>query len=246
MEYRITEECLTLFNVNGTSRKTQKSELLQKLVQQPIAVPSYIALIWRLASPTLDDREKPDGSAYTWSDYTKKVIGMLFAHHVDATTIVCINDPYDRTESIKDDERELRIQGKGHIPNVYMKLTDKFPSIRDFKTFLCSSANKKRLQTLIRSQLCEIAHSINQVLLYSVGEDCVNLSSGNVLPDLAFNQCEADTIMLSFYTALRASGQNDPVVIDAADTDVYIQAAAISHDVPGVICIKKKDELFFC
>ena len=152
---------------------------------------------------------------------------MLFARHMDATIIVCINDPYDRTESIKDDERELRIQGKGHIPNVYMKLTDKFPSIRDFKTFLCSSANKKRLQTLIRSQLCEIAHSINQVLLYSVGEDCVNLSSGNVLPDLAFNQCEADTIMLSFYTALRASGQNDPVVIDAADTDVYIQTAAI-------------------
>ena len=64
--------------------------------------------------------------------------------------------------------------------------------------------------------------------------------------DLAFDQCEADTIILSFYTALRASGYNDPVIIDAADTDVYIQAAAISHDVPGIICIKKKKELLFC
>ena len=87
---------------------------------------------------------------------------------------------------------------------------------------------------------------MNQVLLYSVGADCVDLSSGNVRQDLGFNQCEADTIMLSFYVALWASGYNDPVVIDATDTDVCIQAPAVSHDVPGVICIKKKDELLFC
>ena len=246
MKYRITEECLILFNVNGSFRKTQKSKLLQKLVQEPIAVPSYTALVdmgmvWRLASPTMDDREKPDGSYYTWGDYTKKIVSMLLARHEDATTIICINDPYDCTESIKDDERESRIQGRGHIPNVYMKSTDKFPSIRDFKTFLCSSGNKKRLQTLIKSHLYEIAKSMNQVLLYSVGADCVDLSSGSVRQDLGFNQCEADTIMLSFYVALRASGYNDPVVIDATDTDVYIQAAAVSHDIPGVICIKKKN-----
>lgn len=250
MKYRITEECLTLFNVNGSFRKTLKSKLLQKLVQEPIVVPSYTVLvdmgmIWRLASPTMDDREKPDGSYYTWGDCTKKIVSMLLARQ-DATTIICINDPYDCTESIKDDERESRIQGRGHIPNVYMKSTDKFPSIRDFKTFLCSSGNKKRLQTLIKSHLYEIAKSMKQVLLYSVGADCVDLSSGNVRQNLGFNQCEADTIMLSFYVALRASGYNDPVVIDATDTDVYIQAAAVSHDVPGVICIKKKDELLFC
>ena len=144
VKYRITEECLTLFNVNASSRWTQK------LVQQPIAVPFYTALvdmrmIWHLASPTIDDREKPNGSSYMWIDYTKKVISMLLVWHVDTSTIIWINDPYDRTESIKDDERELRIQGQGHIPNVYMKSTDKSSSIRDFKTFICNSRNKKRL-----------------------------------------------------------------------------------------------------
>ncbi|CAB3976667.1 Hypothetical predicted protein [Paramuricea clavata] len=188
MKYRITEECLTLFNVNGTFRKTQKSKILQKLTQEPIDVSSYTALvdmgmIWRLASPTMEDREKNDGSTYTWGNYTDKVTSMLLARHVDATTIICINDPYDHVESIKDDE---------------------------------------------------------------LGVECVNLSSGSIQQDLAFDQCEADTIILSFYTALRASGYNDPVIIDAADTDVYIQAAAISHDVPGIICIKKKKELLFC
>ena len=30
MKHRVSEECLTLFNANGTFRKTQKSKLLQK------------------------------------------------------------------------------------------------------------------------------------------------------------------------------------------------------------------------
>lgn len=160
----------------------------------------------------MEDREKTDGSDYTWSDYTNKVTSMLLARHVDATTIICIKILTTSLNLFKDDERESHIQGQQrHIPNVYMKPTDKFPSARDFKTFLCSSINKKRLQTLIKSQLSKVAQSIHQ--------------SG---------------------AALRAYDYNDPVVIDAADTDVYIQAAAISHDVPGVICIKKKKELYFC
>ena len=44
MKHCLTEECLPLFNTNGTFRKTQKSKLLEKLTQQPIKVPSYIAL----------------------------------------------------------------------------------------------------------------------------------------------------------------------------------------------------------
>ena len=36
------------------------------------------------------------------------------------------------------------------------------------------------------------------------------------------------------------------MVVDAEDTDVYIQAAAISYNIPGIICMKKKKEFFFC
>ena len=39
---------------------------------------------------------------------------------------------------------------------------------------------------------------------------------------------------------MRESGYSGPVVIDAADTDSYVAAAAISHQLPGVLCIKKK------
>ena len=85
--------------------------------------------------------EEGDGSPYTWGDYTNKIASMILARHVDATTICCINDSYDYTESIKDDEQELHIQGQGHIPNVFMKSHDQFPSAREFKTILCSAAS---------------------------------------------------------------------------------------------------------
>ena len=106
MKHRVSDECLALFNVNGTFRKTQKSKLLQKLTQQPLDVRSYTALvdmgmIWRLASPTAEDREKGDGSPYTWGDYTSKIASIILARHVNATIIICINDPYDYSESIR-------------------------------------------------------------------------------------------------------------------------------------------------
>lgn len=97
MKHLLTEECLTLFNVNGTFRKTQKNKLLQKLTQQPLDVQSYTALvdmgmIWRLASPTAEDREKGDGSPYARGNYTNKIVTMILARHVKASTIICIND----------------------------------------------------------------------------------------------------------------------------------------------------------
>ena len=66
----------------------------------------------------------------------------------------------------------------------------------------------------------------------------MSLSSGNAEDSLSFSQGDADTIMLSIYAARRSSGYSNPVVIGAEDTDVYIQAAAISHDIPGILCIK--------
>ena len=72
-------------------------------------------------------------------------MSLILARHVNATTIICITDLYDYAEPIKDDERDLRIQGQGPIPNVYMKLADLFPTSSKFKTILCSAGNKKRL-----------------------------------------------------------------------------------------------------
>ena len=36
LKHRVVEECVALFNSNGTYRKTQKSKLIQKFSLQPI------------------------------------------------------------------------------------------------------------------------------------------------------------------------------------------------------------------
>ena len=123
-----------LINYNGTYRKTQKSQLLQKLclqsvnLQEPYTALIDMGMVWRMATPTSEDRQKPDSTQYTWSDYVSKVVNIILARHVRADRIICVNDPYDAANSTKDNEKDLRAQGKAHIPNTYMKLDDPFPS----------------------------------------------------------------------------------------------------------------------
>jgi len=52
--------------------------------------------------------------------------------------------------------------------------------------------------------------------------------------------------LFSFYAVLHESGYAGPVVIDATDTDVYIAAGYISHQLPGMLCIKRKQETILC
>ena len=48
------------------------------------------------------------------------------------------------------------------------------------------------------------------------------------------------------YCTLRQSGYSGPVVIDAADTDVYVVASAISQKLLGILCIKRNKETVLC
>jgi len=74
-----------------------------------------------MATPTAEDHQTQDGTPYKWSDYVQKVSSIIFARHNNATCIICVNDPHDTAYSTKDDEQDLRIQGRTHIPNIYMK-----------------------------------------------------------------------------------------------------------------------------
>ena len=252
LEQRVVEECVTLFNSNGTHRKTQKSKFIEKLslhsveLQEPYIVLVDMGMIWRMATPSAEDRQTQDGTPYKWADYLHKLSSIILARHRDAFRIICVNDSYDAAYSTKDDERDLRVQGNAHVPNTYIKLGDPFHSDRAFKTLLCSVSNKGRLQNLICSYLTDLAQSVDAEIIYSVGSHCTNLSTQQVMQDYTFHQSEADTIIFSAYAVLRESGYSGPVVIDAADTDAYIAAASISQQLPGILCIKRKQELIFC
>lgn len=127
LERRVTEECLSLYNVDGSMRKTVKSKLLDLFNLDPVADAPRdhvslvdMGMIWRLATPTPEDREarKRDGSEYRWHDYLNKICAIILSRHADARLIILVNDKYDLPFSIMDDEHDRRAAKYPRIPNV--------------------------------------------------------------------------------------------------------------------------------
>ena len=85
LEHRVVEECVALFKCNGTCRKTQKSKLIQKLslqyvdLQEPYIAIVDIGMIWRMATPSAEDRQTQDGTPYKWSDYVHKLASIILS-----------------------------------------------------------------------------------------------------------------------------------------------------------------------
>ena len=77
MEYRVTEECSSLFNTNGAMVKVQKS-LIEQLLPYGKLTNSIslidMGFIWRLSTTCSEDREKNDESIFTWRDYASKCL----------------------------------------------------------------------------------------------------------------------------------------------------------------------------
>ena len=116
LENWVTDECLAVFNTNGTMVKTQKSKLLQSFVFAPLDftdLQNYTAVVdmgffWRLCMPTGEDREKGDETKYTWADHANKIFFTIMNRHLNAKMVIFVNDLYDVIDSVKAEERVRR------------------------------------------------------------------------------------------------------------------------------------------
>jgi hypothetical protein len=248
-KHRITSESLPTFNANGTFRKCQKSQLVHCMntkTNSADKILEYTAIIdmgmiIRKAIPNKEQRLNEDGSSLTWENYIDTCTDIIFKRHRNASTIICVNDPYGKEESIKYEERERRSNGQ-KTPNTHMKLQDQFPSNNEFNKILKSDYNKSRIQGFIKESLARRSRAEGVRVLYSL-ETCVDLADNSEIPELSCSQAEADTIMLSIYYYLRTSlNDTKPVVIDSEDADVYVQAAYVAHKLPGELKIYRKSE----
>ena len=104
-------------------------------------------MIGSMASPTAADRQTEDGTPYKWPDYEHKVSSIILARHGDADRVICVNDPYDAAYLTKDDERDLRVQGKAHVPNTNMKLADPSLAPERSKRWCVASATRGSCNT---------------------------------------------------------------------------------------------------
>ena len=55
-----------------------------------------MGLLWRLPTPSSADREKGDGTVYTWKDYRDKVFEILLRRHPSASMTIAVNDYYEK------------------------------------------------------------------------------------------------------------------------------------------------------
>lgn len=227
LEGRVTEECLSLYNADGSMRKTMKSKLLDQFNLDPVAQEpdNYVGIvdmgmIWRLATPTPEDREakKRDGSKCCWKNYLENICKIIFSRHANASPyIILINDKYDLPFSIKNDKHDRRAAKHAHIPNVFPKPTDTFPEAAEFNQLMLRSGNKIRLQKLLRGQLKAQAPMMGCGIIYCEGGTSTNVSTGVANTDFIFRHPEADTMMFSAYAKLRTGMFNGVVVLDIDD-----------------------------
>ena len=66
----------------------------------------YIAIVdmgmfIRKAISNQDQRIQENGQLYAWQDYIEHCGDMIFKRHYRASTIICVNDPYGKIDSIK-------------------------------------------------------------------------------------------------------------------------------------------------
>ena len=114
LEHRVTQESTSLFNPNGTYRKSRKSQLLQKMNTDITNIDCCytaiidMSMIWRLAIPHNDEKSLESEEPFKYNDSRKKVADIIVARHSDANVIICVNDVYGHHHSTKEDERLQR------------------------------------------------------------------------------------------------------------------------------------------
>ena len=159
LKNRVTNESLSLFNLNVTMAKTQKSKLLHTFTFVPLDsfdMQDYTAVVdmrffWRLCMPSIEDKEKGDETKYTWSDYASKIFFTVMNLHSNTKAVIFVNDRYDVTDSFKKEEH-LRRNCMNWSKNIYMKSNGELPNKISLLTFFTNKSNKIRLQNFLKTK----------------------------------------------------------------------------------------------
>ena len=106
---------------------------------------------------------------------------------------------------------------------------------------MANSGNKVRLQKLVMEHMKTLVSRFRGSIIYCEGETSTNLSTDVVSTDFGFKHLKADTMLISAYAKLMADNNKEVVIPDSQDTDVYVQAAYVSHQLQGNLLINHKE-----
>jgi len=161
---RVTDECPSLCDVDGSMRKTMKSKLLDlfnseatRPTEKPWKFASLVdmGLIWRLAIPTPEDREvrnRTDRSTIVATTWKKSALSSSHASQMHAWTASSMTSTTShsasRIKSIIDGQKNIYTS---QIFSPSLKIP--FPAAVEFLTCTVTSGSKARLQRLVNAQM---------------------------------------------------------------------------------------------
>ena len=132
---------------------------------------------------------------------------------------------------VKDDEQDRRSKNIKNIPNMSIKLADKFLSSTQFTSIISNSRNKVRLLQLIEMKLKENSSTTVNKIIQCTGLSAKSLFTGLNIHEFDLNHTEVDTAIFTIYNKIRENGGRENVAIHAKDTNIYVQGAYVSRKV---------------
>lgn len=229
LEHELAGVPPSLFNDDGTMRKTSKAELAKKLeasCDQVHTLPAGRSTAYIIDGMALLQSQK-ETLFSTFDDLgmlLKRYLKRLFASDLAIVAIVFVFDRYDNPNSVKQMERERRgdeqrashiIKGNRQVPN--------------YRKFMRTSANKTALATFlseyliaVKDDLLEEGHTLILAGGFADGEivKAVKMDSVSDLPNLASTHEEADTRLVLH--AIHMCQDYDRIIVKSDDTDVLV------------------------
>ena len=233
LEYPLTPVPLSLANADGTTRKTQKSELMKILIQNSSTdymdvnniipgkeyVVAYIADLLALVQTFTSFPE-------TFEELALKIFAAIPKEY---KRVDIVAGSY--LKSIKTYERDRR----GTAPILIVKsVHSRLPA--DFKRFLSNGQNKTRMIELtleiLKTRKEQILNNMkSKEVFFSTYNECLHVTKDDVLviPELCSNQEEADTkVILHAKHAIEAN-EKGMIIICSHSGDTDIAVIALSH-----------------
>ena len=127
-----------------------------------------------------------------------------------------------------------------NIPHIPIKSADKFPSSTQFTSILSNSSNKVQLQQLIKMRLKEYSSTTVKEIIQCTGRSTKNLFTGININEFGLNHVEVDTAIFTIYNKIHENGWKGTIVINAEDTNTYVQVAYVSQRSLGNFLSRKR------
>ena len=160
LQYRLTDVCLPILNINGEIKKAVMEEIIVNFWQVATV---EMRFLWRKCIQNAADMDQV-ANKFTWGDYARKIFTKILQRHPNTKEFHLVNYRFDMDLSIKDAEHKKRSAlFSGGSKNVFSSSIYTVPLARKFSSFFANSENKITLHEFLLKILPRSTRKISTV-----------------------------------------------------------------------------------